>query len=148
MKNLLICVIVLVFSVTQAGCIAFSVVHGRYKMPTPPVMDKDQVLIERGAPARTYHNNGREYWVYPTKKQWAWRGIAFTVILTLPLIIPVGSEATVLGFEGERLVSIKTDSTISKTYGCYGVDGMICGLGWDSDFRTGESLDPRYSYRD
>ena len=148
MKNLLICIMVIMFSVSQTGCVGFSVVHGRYETPAPPVMDKDQVLHERGAPARTYHKDGREYWVYPTKKQWAWRGIVFTVIISLPLVIPVGYEATVLGFEGERLVSIKTDSTVETTYGCWGVDGMICGLGWDSDFRTGESLDPRYSYRD
>lgn len=148
MKNLLICIIVMVFSFNQTGCVGFSVVRGRYETPSPTLSGKDQVLHERGAPARTYNKDGREYWVYPTKKQWAWRGIIFIAIIMVPLIVPVGSEATVLGFEGDRLVSIKTDSTIVTTYGCFGVDGMICGLGWDADFRTMESLDPRYSYRD
>lgn len=70
---------------------------------------KSQLLGAWGAPNNVTRNGDIEYLQYK-QRGLAWAGIVPVVIIPLPLVVPVGKNGVIFGFNNEQLISVKSQS--------------------------------------
>jgi hypothetical protein len=117
--------VILLFSlvITLNGCIGVQTIYSKYigaiLIDSGRIYTKPEVIDLVGKPKREWSGNGYEHIAYSNRgKGWKWHGVVLYAIIPIPLVIPLGSEESVLIFKNNILERAIGDSSKNSFFGC------------------------------